>query len=171
VIWLLVRIISLKRSPNTMLKSIEIESIAEWFTKAVPVPAEKNAQTQIGCHFEEVAEMLETLKSDDPTTNVALKVGVQAMHGLAKLVKERGQLQLRANQQENLLDALCDQIVTAVGVAHMLKYDITGAIEEVNASNWSKFVDGTPVFDENKKIQKGSGYFKPRLKSFITSPN
>lgn len=154
-----------------MLKSLEIQSIADWFAKAVPKPAEKNAQTQIGCHFEEVAEMLATFGSTDHLTDVALKTAVQALNGLSKLVKEKGQLFLRPGRQEELLDALCDQIVTSVGVAHMLRYDITGALEEVNASNWSKFAEGSPIFDENKKILKGPDYFQPQLGSFISHPN
>lgn len=152
-----------------MIKSIEIQSIADWFEKAVPEPAEKNAQTQIGCHFEEVAEMLATFSSQDHATSVGLKTAAIALNGLSKLIKEKGKLFLRAGEHEELLDALCDQIVTLVGVAHMLQMDITGAIEEVNASNWSKFVEGKPIFDDNKKIQKGPDYFKPRLGSFLPS--
>ena len=66
-----------------------------------------------------------------------------------------------------LLDSLCDQIVTAVGVAHMFGLDITGALEEVNRSNWSKFVDGEPVFNKHGKIAKGPNYSPPDLSKFV----
>jgi hypothetical protein len=38
---------------------------------------------------------------------------------------------------------------------------------EVNASNWSKFVDGHPLFDTNQKIQKGPDYVKARLEPYL----
>lgn len=66
-----------------------------------------------------------------------------------------------------LLDSLADQIVTAVGVAHMMGFDILGALEEVNRSNFSKFEDGKPVFDANGKITKGKDYVKPNLEHFV----
>ena len=49
----------------------------------------------------------------------------------------------------------------------MLKLPILDALHEVNRSNWSKFVDGNPVFDENMKIVKGPNYFKPDLSKFF----
>jgi len=49
----------------------------------------------------------------------------------------------------------------------MLGYQIHGAMLEVNASNFSKFVDGEPVFNEDRKIMKGPDYFKPDLKKFL----
>ena len=66
-----------------------------------------------------------------------------------------------------LIDALCDQIVTAIGVAHMFGMDIQGALQEVANSNDSKFEDGRPVFNEHGKIAKGKNYFKPELAKFI----
>lgn len=64
------------------------------------------------------------------------------------------------------LDALCDLIVTCVGLAYMMGYDLHAALEVVNASNWSKFEDGQPVFDEQGKIQKGKNYRAPSLEAF-----
>jgi predicted HAD superfamily Cof-like phosphohydrolase len=66
-----------------------------------------------------------------------------------------------------LLDALCDQIATALGVAQAYQFDIQGALAEVNRSNWSKFVDGLPIKDANGKISKPLGYSKPELSQFI----
>lgn len=70
-------------------------------------------------------------------------------------------------QPERLLDALVDQIVTAVGVGHMMGMDVLGALAEVNRSNFSKFEDGKPVFDANGKITKGKHYTPPQLDKFI----
>src|SRR5690606_12600982 len=65
------------------------------------------------------------------------------------------------------LDALADQIITAVGCAHMARMDIIGALDEVNRSNFSKFEDGKPVFNDQGKIKKGRGYSEPELERFV----
>ena len=133
-----------------------IEQITKWISKAVPAPTEKNMSVQIGCHFEEVAEMMEAL---------GLDAYAKSVHELADSFKSN-RIAYTVNRQE-LLDSLADQIVTATGVAHMFELNIQGACEEVNASNWSKFVDGEPVFDANGKIAKGPNYFKPDLTKYV----
>ena len=49
----------------------------------------------------------------------------------------------------------------------MFGLGIEGALAEVNRSNWSKFVDGAPVFDANGKIAKPATYSKPNLEQFV----
>ncbi len=49
----------------------------------------------------------------------------------------------------------------------MFDMDIVGALQEVNRSNYSKFVNGRAVFDENGKIKKGPDYSKPDLTKFV----
>jgi len=66
-----------------------------------------------------------------------------------------------------LLDALADQIVTATGVGTFLGMNVPGALAEVNRSNYSKFEDGEPVFNENKKVMKGKDYTPPDLTPYI----
>lgn len=85
-----------------------------------------------------------------------------------QLKKQDIELDLSKVDRIALLDALCDQIVTAVGISHMLGMNIEGALFEVAGSNNSKFSnDGSPIFDEHKKIIKGPGYYKPNLTPFI----
>lgn len=78
-----------------------------------------------------------------------------------------GKVTLSAQQRLELLDGLCDVIVTAVGVAHMFDMDIIGAMSEVNRSNFSKFVDGKPVFNEQGKIAKPVTFSQPNLEQFV----
>lgn len=147
-----------------------IDSIFGWFKKAVPEPNNKNIHTQLGVHFEEVAEMLLALSGDDDQTEVLLHNAYLANHLLAEHLKSNvGALNLDMTNQSKieLLDALCDQIVTATGVGHMMNMGLPAALEEVNASNYSKFVNGEPIFNENKKIMKGPNYFKPSLEFHI----
>ncbi len=134
--------------------------IKGWFELAVPTPTDKNRAVQIGCHFEEVAEMLLTM----PTNHPCLR---DCLSDIANDYKRRQEVSPEEPDRTELLDALCDQIVTAVGVAHMFGLDIEGALAEVNRSNWSKFVDGKPTFDANGKIAKPDTYSQPDLKAFL----
>lgn len=141
---------------------------AHWFEAAVPEPTNKSLHTQLGVHFEEVAEMVESLRSDDDQTAALLVLAELALSALADRLKTNDDIIVI--DEENhipLLDALCDQIVTAVGVGYMMGFEMVPAMVEVNDSNWSKFVKGAPIFDENQKIQKGPHYFKANLAQFI----
>lgn len=143
---------------------MEIKDIKEWFEIAKPDPTLEDACIQVGCHYEEVGEMAEALYDEDlqrEANRVSLEYKGKAWHYLNILDNPDESLKIE------LLDALCDQIVTAIGVAHMMRMDIEGALNEVNKSNHSKFEDGKAVLDENGKIRKGKNYFKPDLTKFI----
>ena len=137
-----------------------ISDIKGWFELAVPTPTDKNRAVQIGVHFEEVLEMLQTL----PTNHPCLR---DDLADIANDYKRRQEVSHEEPDRIELLDALCDQIVTAVGVAHMMGFNLPGALAEVNRANWSKFVDGAPLFDSNGKITKGPLYLPPRLAPFV----
>ena len=142
-----------------------MKDIKKWFELAIPNPTIEQACIQIGCHYEEVAEMMESLADD-----YSAEKAVSNIAGEYKAVKDdhvEHLLMIGTHGKSELLDALCDQIVTAIGVGHMLGMDILGALEEVNRSNHSKFEDGKPVFNEQGKISKGANYTKPELAKFI----
>lgn len=141
-----------------------IHSIKEWFKAAKPKPTVKDAWVQIGCHYEEVAEMADALWD---------KEVLESAENAADNYKDAADCficfleDLSESQRIQLLDAICDQIVTAVGVAYMMGMDIEGALAEVNRSNWSKFEGGVPVFNEQGKIAKGAQYTPPELSDYI----
>ena len=141
-----------------------IHSIKEWFKAAKPEPTVKDAWVQIGCHYEEVAEMADALWD---------KEVLESAENAADNYKDTEDCfiyfleDLSERQRIQLLDAICDQIVTAVGVAYMMGMDIEGALAEVNRSNWSKFEGGVPVFNEQGKIAKGVEYTPPELSDYI----
>jgi len=149
-----------------------LESIKEWFKAAKPNPTEKDKATQIGAYFEEVSEMMWALHCN----NIANKT-----HELSEEFYISGTIDedilgnfiiLPEEWEIDLLDSLCDQIVTAIGVGYMMGFDMVGALQEVNLSNWSKFDEnGNPIFNENGKIVKGENYFKPDLAKFVRSNN
>ena len=141
-----------------------IHSIKEWFKAAKPNPSTADACVQIGCHYEEVSEMGAALCDDDVACELADTALLYKMNHnwYIGAVEE-----LSADARVELLDALCDQIVTAVGVAYMMGMDIEGALAEVNRSNWSKFEGGVPVFNGQGKIAKGAEYTPPELSDYI----
>lgn len=140
-----------------------IEEIVLWTQKWRSNPCEHNISTQIGCHLEEVREML-------------IELGVkgefaEALQNQSEMFKQHktdlNTAEFTTLEHAALLDALCDQIVTATALGTMLGYDMEGALQEVNRSNWSKFQDGKPLFDPNGKLKKGGQYQPPELKPFI----
>jgi len=71
---------------------------------------------------------------------------------------------INPGEREAFLDALADQIVTAVGVGHCAGMQTAEAVARVNTSNWSKTVDGEFLRDAQGKITKPAAYVKPDLK-------
>lgn len=137
-----------------------------WFLKAVPNPTNKNVSTQMGCHLEEVEEMLQTIYPNGSYDAELLQRAQDAITNLANHMKRKDDA-YRIDVSTDLLDALADQIVTATGVGVFLGMNVPGALAEVNRSNYSKFENGEPVFNENKKVMKGKGYTPPDLSKFI----
>lgn len=157
-------------------KSSEADTVSQiynWFSKAVPEPEPQNIQTQIAVHFEEVAEMLSVIS--DAGTEMRNREEAEFVKNVMEFFQKRLKndttgtyIKLDEINRTELLDALCDQIVTAIGVANFLGMDILGALKEVADSNDSKFDEnGDPIFNEARKIVKGPNYFKPSLSKFV----
>lgn len=139
-----------------------------WFKVAKPEPTIEDECVQQGVMFEEMYELLDALGLSESDAGRGLK-------HLAYLFKTKQPyaIKLLSNltheQRIERLDAMCDIVVTAAGSSYTSKDDFIGALTEVNASNWSKFENGKAVTDDNGKIIKGSGYFKPELDKFVGS--
>lgn len=146
---------------------MSLERTQEWFEKCFPNPTEKNINTQLGVHFEEVAEMIEALNSSTTTGHRYLTNAMLALEALAQYLKTNEKIEVLPEKRQEFLDSLCDQAVTLAGCAHMQKMELGLALEEVNRSNFSKFVDGNPIYDENQKVKKGPDYTPPNLTAFI----
>jgi hypothetical protein len=143
---------------------MKINDIKKWFEVALPEPTIEQACIQVGCHYEEVAEMADSL-GDFVSVRLA-STGLRYKHVDQSYLAFFEDLDKDKIKVE-LLDSLCDQIVTAIGIAHTLGMDIEGALENVNASNFSKFENGQPVFNEHGKIAKGRDYVAPDLRAFV----
>ncbi|WP_413520640.1 nucleoside triphosphate pyrophosphohydrolase family protein [Psychrobacter glacincola] len=146
------------------VKPDSITDIRNWFKAAKPEPTDLDKCVQIGCHFEEFAENLEAINGDasdihDAANDLKGAGRSETSDDIAMFVEQINGLEL--------LDALCDQIVTATGVAYMMGFDIEGALKEVIRSNNSKMVNGKFEFDANGKIAKPDSYSEPDLTLFV----
>lgn len=152
---------------NSVYYTNQIKQIMEWFKKAVPNPTANNLSTQIGCHFEEVGELMEALPFIFTEANMIAEVG--DFFKSANSLSVRNKLSnLNPEVKAAIADACADQIVTAVGILHMMSIDAEAVLGEVIRSNNSKFdADGNPIFNENGKIMKGENYTPPNLTQFI----
>ena len=135
----------------------------KWFELAVPKPTLKSQMVQIGCHFEEVAEMMTELGN----RYESLEVDNLADYYKNMFTDSEHIEPLSLEKDIELLDSLCDQIITALGVGYMFGFDMQKALTEVVRSNFSKFENSKPVFDDNGKIKKGANYTPPQLGEFI----
>ena len=144
-----------------------MKNTKQWFEQAVPNPTTKNLEVQLGVHLEEIEEMMDAIQVSDSL----LWQQVSATIGRLATDLKTGQLTITSVNATEVLDGITDQQVTAIGIGHMLGMDTTGALAEVDRSNFSKFgKDGQPIFDENGKIKKGPHYVKPNLEPFLPSP-
>ena len=137
----------------------------KWFELAVPKPTRKNLAIQYGCHLEEVAEMLEAIGDIEESQHLDCLGDYYKQTAINEVMAVN--VNKEPQRDTEILDSLCDQIVTALGVGYMFSFDMKSALAEVVRSNWSKFENGKPVFDDNGKIKKGANYTPPQLGEFI----
>ena len=144
-----------------------VEDCMAFFRKAFPQTGPKNFRTQLGIMFEEFAETLNTLaaaKQEDEMMLYYLRASI-AQAG-EHLKNSDGIIGIK--DRVEMLDGICDVMVTAVGLGRHAGMDVAGGFKEVNRSNNSKFGDnGEPILDKNLKLIKGPNYSKPDLKIFV----
>ena len=143
---------------------MSIESIELWHRRARPEPTARDFDVQLGCHLEEIVEMLDTLMFDHGASmRGQLTLARTSLDSLSQALK-KGYMTASIADRNGFLDSLADQIVTATGCGHCASMQTSEALRRVNASNWSKFDDdGQPIRDANGKIAKGPGYKEPDL--------
>lgn len=156
---------------NRTFENCTLLDTKTWFEKARPSQTISSFSAQLGVHFEEVGEMIEALNpaDDDDVSVELLSQAFSAIKALSDHLKNNhGSIFVLPKDRIDMLDSICDQIVTATGVAHTLDYDIVGAMTEVNRSNYSKFdADGLPIYNEQGKVMKGENYSPAELTAYL----
>jgi predicted HAD superfamily Cof-like phosphohydrolase len=151
---------------------MSIESIELWHKRARPNPTEQSFNVQLGCHLEEIVEMIEALRfSYKNGTGVEMPGKNSMIYQQLKDFSDglkAGRITASVANRKELIDAMADQVVTSVGVAHTANMKITRAVDIVNTSNWSKFSpEGQPYFDQDGKVLKGPNYVPPALEDCV----
>ena len=141
-----------------------IETISLWHKRARPTPADADFNVQLGCHYEEIAEMFDALDAGGDMDFAVVKSAIKSLADRTKA----GHVQHSITNRVEMLDSLGDQVVTAAGVSHCAGMDMDKALRAINHSNWSKFdKDGLPIRNEQGKIIKGPNYMPPVLKDYV----
>jgi predicted HAD superfamily Cof-like phosphohydrolase len=141
---------------------MSIDIIKIWHEKARPNPVNKDFQVQLGCHLEEIGEMLDQISGDDDFAHALVVKATVAVYKIAEALKSQSAA-VHILDRCQFLDSLADQIVTSTGVGHCARMNLTEAVRRVNDSNWTKTVNGEFVRDMHGKIQKPEGYKPPDL--------
>jgi predicted HAD superfamily Cof-like phosphohydrolase len=140
--------------------NMSTEAIELWHKRARPEPTAADFNVQLGCHFEEIEEMMRSVDTSDDELWHDVRLQVLT---LAKLLKIN-ELKATINDRNEFLDSIADQVVTGIGSAYCAGMKGAVACDRVNASNWSKFDhNGQPIRDANGKITKGPNYQPPVL--------
>ena len=136
------------------------EAIELWHRRARPEPTATDFNVQLGCHFEEIEEMMRSIVTDDEEVWQEVRLQIYVLSKLLKL----NELKARVDDRKEFLDSIADQVVTGIGAAYCAGMKGAAACDRVNTSNWSKFDEnGQPIRDANGKITKGPNYQPPVL--------
>jgi hypothetical protein len=136
------------------------DQIELWHKRARPSPTAADFNVQLGCHFEELEEMMRAIKVDDAELWEDVRLQVLSVSRLLKA----NLMKATITNRKELLDSLADQAVTGIGVGQCAGMKTAEAINRVDSSNWSKFDDnGMPIFNEQGKVMKGPNYSPPDL--------
>ena len=139
---------------------MSVDQIELWHKRARPKPTVEDFNVQLGCHIEEIVEMLSVVNTTQNDTLVRARA---ALGWLADGLK-KGLVKAEITDRKEFLDSLADQIVTAIGAGYCTGMKTADAVAAVNRSNYSKFdKNGYPIFNSNGKIAKGPVYAPPVL--------
>ena len=137
-------------------------STDEWFAVVLAndAPGTDRFPVQLGCHLEEVVEMLQEVYVDDSDVNSALEGAIANLTKAAEALKS-GQQEVAVDRAEAFEDSLLDQRVTGTGLLKMRGADVAESVARVDVANFTKFVEGKPVYKDGGKVGKGPNFWNP----------
>ena len=137
-------------------------STDEWFAVVLAndAPGTDRFPVQLGCHLEEVVEMLQEIYIADSDANSALEEACIELTKAAEALKS-GRQEVAVGNSEAFEDSLLDQLVTGTGLLKMRGVNVAESVARVDVANFTKFVDGKPVYKEGGKVGKGPNFWNP----------
>ena len=139
-------------------------STDEWFAVVLEndAPGTDRFPVQLGCHLEEVVEMLQEVYVADYDVNLALEEACLELTKAAEALKT-GRQEVSVDNSGAFTDSVLDQRVTGTGLLKMMGVDVAETVARVDVANFTKFVDGKPLYKEGGKIAKGPNFWNPEF--------
>ena len=139
-------------------------STDEWFAVVLEndAPGTDRFPVQLGCHLEEVVEMLQEVYVADYDVNLALEEACIELTKAAEALKA-GRQEVSVDNSGAFNDSVLDQRVTGTGLLKMMGVDVAETVARVDVANFTKFVDGKPLYKEGGKIAKGPNFWNPEF--------
>ncbi|MDB4845786.1 nucleoside triphosphate pyrophosphohydrolase family protein [Pelagibacteraceae bacterium] len=120
-------------------------------------------------NFEKVKNFMETFGQEVKNTPSFSTDKINKLR--YDLIKEElDELKIAMDNKDFLevADALTDILYVTYGAGHAFGIDLDKCFQEVQNSNMSKLnKNGKPIYNEDGKVMKGPGYFKPDLKKIL----
>ena len=135
----------------------------KWFATVLAndAPGTDRFPVQLGCHFEEVVEMLVELELEDELSQEVANA-VASLTKVADALKT-AKVEVGTTNEAAFCDSLLDQRVTGTGLLKMRGVDVAESVARVDVANFTKFVDGKPLYKEGGKIAKGPNFWNPEF--------
>ena len=137
-------------------------STDEWFAVVIAndAPDTDRFPVQLGCHLEEVVEMLREIWVHIPTLDLAIEESCANLTAVADALKA-GNARPTTTNLEAFEDSLLDQLVTGTGLLKMRGANVAESVARVDVANFTKFVEGKPVYKDGGKVGKGPNFWNP----------
>ena len=138
-------------------------STDEWFAVVLEndAPGTDRFPVQLGCHLEEVVEMLVELELEDELSQEVANA-VASLTKVADALKS-ARAEVGTKNEVAFNDSVLDQRVTGTGLLKMMGVDVAECVARVDVANFTKFVDGKPLYKEGGKITKGPNFWNPEF--------
>ena len=133
----------------------------KWFAVVLEndAPGTDRFPIQMGCHLEEIVEMLVELELEDKLQQ-EVETAIASLTKVADALKT-AQAEVGTKNEVAFTDSVLDQRVTGTGLLKMMGVDVAETVARVDVANFTKFVDGKPVYKEGGKVGKGPNFWNP----------
>ena len=135
----------------------------KWFAIVLDndAPGTDRFPVQLGCHLEEIVEMLVELELEDELRQ-EVETAVACLTKVADVLKT-ARAEVGTKNEDAFNDSVLDQRVTGTGLLKMRGADVAETVARVDVANFTKFVDGKPLYKEGGKIAKGPNFWNPEF--------
>jgi hypothetical protein len=150
-----------------------VTALTDWFERTLPSPNYQDTHRQFSLLIEQQIALLVCLQEAGNTTHSRDEIGfsISVLDFLSRRFSAHTagiEVDIKALDRISVIHALCQQLVSIVGIAHALELDLEGAVQELIKSNRSCLdQDGNPLFNLQRKLVPAPGFKVPDYTSYI----